>query len=75
MVQFTQKGLEDLLLKFAVLTDQSFLGMEHWVFAELMEFVHPGIQLPKRKKLRKDLQEKFAKKKTELKEKLKKVYC
>jgi hypothetical protein len=70
---FNQDGLRDLLVKYAVLTDQSFLGMEHWVFQELMEYVHPGIVLPKRKAIKKNLLNVFETKKEELKQRLKKV--
>ena len=70
---FTQKGLNEWLVKYSVFTDQSFLGVEHPVFVGLLEYCHPGITLPTRNKIRDDFMHSYKLKKESLKLKLKEV--
>ena len=73
LVHFTQKGLTEWLVKYSVLTDQSFLKVQHPVFIGLLEYCRPDIVLPDRKKLKKEMLETFKLKKEDLKKKLKEV--
>jgi hypothetical protein len=59
LVHFTQRGLSEWLVKYSVLTDQSFLKVQHPVFVGMLEYIRPGIVLPNRKKLREKIIEKF----------------
>ena len=70
---FTQKGLTEWLVKYSVLTDQSFLSIEHPVFVGLLEYCHPGIVLPKRKRIKEDVLSFYKIKKENLKLRLKEV--
>ena len=73
IVHFNEKGLQSWLLKYAVMTDQSFLHFENPVFVGLLNYCHPGIQLPNRRKLKKDIMERYEVEKEVLKETLKNV--
>jgi hypothetical protein len=74
IVEFSPEGLKKHLVKYCVLTDQSFLNVEHPVFTELLEFLRPNINLPSRKTLRNLVLVSFREKQMELKELLKEVY-
>lgn len=66
LVRFTQKGFMDRLVKYSVITDQSFLKVQHPAFVELLDYCHPGIELPNRKILKENIIQTFRLKKLEL---------
>lgn len=74
VVKFTQKRFDELLLKFAILTDQSFLSVQHPVFVSLLQFCRPDIVLPNRKQVKDALMKSYSLKKEVLKDKLKMVW-
>jgi hypothetical protein len=73
VIQFSQKGFQEWLIKYSVLTDQSFLSVEHPVFVGMIDYLKPGISIPSRKVLKKLMMERYDREKEHLKSKLKKV--
>ena len=56
VVQFSDQGMVKWLVKYSIITDQSFLHAEHPIFVGMLNYLHPGIDLPSRKTLKKKLQ-------------------
>ena len=59
IIQFTTDGLMKILVKYSILTNQSFLSVEHPIFFELLDYCRPGIKLPKRQLLKTKIIETF----------------
>ena len=70
LVHFTQKGFLEWLVKYSVLTDQSFLQIENPAFRQMLDYCRPGIIVPSRKMIKEEMIETFQRKKLELKEQL-----
>ena len=73
VVQYTEKGMMEWIVKVCVLLNQSFLSWEHPVLFGFLDYVRPGITLPKRKMLKENIVETFNLKKKEIISNLKKV--
>jgi hypothetical protein len=71
LVHFTQSGFNELMVKYSVHTDQSFLSVQHPAFVELLDYCRPGIELPKTKKIKQEMIITMARKKDEIRAKLK----
>lgn len=67
VIQFSDQGMLKWLVKYSILTDQSFLHLEHPIFVGMLNYLHPGINLPSRKILKKLITETFELEKSKLK--------
>ena len=70
---FSQAGFNNLLIKYAILMDNSFLSIEHPVIVELFQYLHPEVKVPRRKGLRALIFKKYDSSFLELKQILSKV--
>jgi hypothetical protein len=73
LVSFTTKGMLQHFVRYAVVTDQSFLHFQHPAFRDMLEYLRPDVTVPNRKQVKEAMMDVFRDRKNELMGKLKDV--